>query len=137
MYTDNRDAYRLTFAMAWQKHLKQEALTQMEAVLVDVICEHPEYHAVLEKMMAYQHQEFEPEENPFLHMSLHIAIYEQLQQDRPAGINQIYLELTKKYANSHEVQHKIMQCLGQLMWQAQTTGNAIDEQDYLIKLRAL
>lgn len=131
MYTNNRNAYRQTFFDAWQKYKKKLPLEAVEAQLIKIILLHPEYHSLLEQPRAYQHQEFSLEENPFFHMSIHLAIHEQINTDRPAGINEIYKTLLEKYADTHQVEHYMMQCLAQLMWQAQQDGSMPSDEEYL------
>lgn len=135
MYTNNRDAYRQTFFAAWQKYLKKWPLEAVEQQLVEVILLHPEYHALLEKPRAFQNQEFALEENPFFHMSLHIAIREQIRTNRPAGIAQIHEQLLRKYADAVQVEHRMMECLAQVMWQSQQKGEAPGEIVFLEKLK--
>jgi len=131
MYTNNRDAYRQAFFTVWQKYQKKLPLDATEAQLVEVIALHPEYHALLENPAAYQQQEFELEENPLLHMSLHIALREQIRTNRPAGIAAIYDQLLEKLIHAHDVDHHMMACLSQMIWKAQQTGEAPDESEYL------
>jgi hypothetical protein len=81
-------------------------------------------------------QEFSLEENPFFHMSLHIALREQLQLDRPAGIKEISQQLQTKY-DAHDAEHMMTTIMAQVMFAAQQTGVAPDEVEYLTKLREL
>lgn len=135
MYTNDRDAYRQAFFTAWQKHLKQLPLESVEAEVVAVILLHPEYHSFLAKPNTYQQQEFMLEENPFFHMSLHLALQEQISTNRPAGITHIHQELLAIYINPHLVAHYMMQCLSQTLADAQQRGYAPDEASYLESLR--
>lgn len=135
MYTNNRDAYRQLFFTTWQKYLKKSPLIGTERQLIDIILAHPQFQRLLDTQ--YQDQEFALEENPFLHMSLHLAIREQIATDRPSGVVKIYEALLQTGAAMHEVEHKMMQCLAEMMWQAQQTGMAGDEGEYLKKLAAL
>lgn len=135
MYTNNRDTYRQTYFDLWEKHLKKSPLEPVEAQLLDVILEHPEYHRFLDK--SSQDQEFELEENPFFHMSLHLAIREQLQTNRPAGVVDIQRQLLAKEIAAHECEHLMMNCLAQMLFQMQQTGSAPNESDYVVKLREL
>jgi hypothetical protein len=134
MYTNNRDAYRQAFFTAWQKHLRKLPLETVEAQLLKVILLHPEYHALLNNPSMYQAQEFSLEENPFFHMSLHVAIQEQLRLDRPAGVRAAYQKLLNKSKNAHEAEHYMMGCLARVMHKAQESGNMPDEQEYLKEL---
>lgn len=110
----------------------------LEQLVAQIIQQHPEYHALLEDEEAYLDKDYTPETgetNPFLHMSMHIAIAEQLGTDRPAGIQDLYQQLLSKYSDSHTVEHHIMECLGQMMWEAQRNQTLPDEQQYLECLR--
>lgn len=137
MYTNNRDAYRQAFYTAWQKYQKQLALEPVEKQLVQAILLHPEYHSLLENISSAQNQEYALEENPFFHMSLHVAIQEQIDMNRPFGITVIQQTLMEKHSDKHEVLHLMMQCLAKIMWQAQQTGAMPSEEVYLQELRRL
>jgi hypothetical protein len=43
----------------------------------------------------------------------------------------------KKLDSEHEAQHQIMECLGQVLWQAQRDASALDTNTYLESLRKL
>ena len=71
-------------------------LSAMENMALEVILLHPEYHAMLDDAERYQNKDYLPEmgdTNPFLHMSMHIAIKEQLSIDQPPGIRQRFERL--------------------------------------------
>lgn len=137
MYSNNRDAYRQAFFTTWQKYKKQMPLEPFEAQLVEVMISHPEYHALLERPDQFQQQEFAIEENPFMHMSLHLAIKEQITTDRPAGVRACYEALLVKHPGHLEAEHLMLDCLAQMMWSAQETGEPPSEADYLEKLKHL
>lgn len=137
MYTDNRDAYRQAFFVAWDKYKKQQMLNPMEAQIVEIILVHPEYHTLLENPKQFEKQEFSLEENPFFHMSLHVAIREQIRMDRPSGVADIYQQLNEKFQDPHEAEHAMVTCLAQTLWQAQQTGNMESEAAYIAKLKQL
>ena len=134
MYTNDRNAYRQAFFTAWQTYQKNLPLDAVEKALVEIILMHPEYQDLLAHA---EQQEFTLEENPFLHMSLHLALLEQIRADRPTGIKVIYQALVQASQSEHDAQHKMMQCLAEMMWEAQQEGVIPDEQKYLLKLRHL
>jgi hypothetical protein len=137
MYSNNREAYRQAFYDAWQKHLQRLPLTPIEAQLVAIINHHPEYHSLFTSHDQQHLKEFSVQENPFLHMSLHLSIQDQYIQNRPMGIKEEYQRLLACYQDAHHVEHMIMDCLANLLWHAQQTGVAPDEESYLAKLRQL
>ena len=69
-------------------------------------------------------------------MGMHLAIWEQLNTDRPAGIRDEHLRLIKK-SNEHNAEHQMMECLGVILWQAQQNGELPDEKLYLEGIRSL
>jgi hypothetical protein len=85
-------------------------------------------------------QEFTPEKgktNPFLHLSMHLSISEQISIDQPPSIRHIANTLSRKLDSEHEAQHQIMECLGQVLWQAQNQSKPIDVTDYIELLKKL
>jgi Domain of unknown function (DUF1841) len=136
MYTDNRNAYRQLFFDVWQKHQKQISLEPIEKQVLEVILTHPEYHPMLSQPGQFMSQEFAIEENPFFHMSLHIAVREQLQMNRPAGIREAYQQLKTRFETEMDVEHFMITVLANIMHQSQMTGTPPDEQEYLQQLKA-
>jgi hypothetical protein len=133
-FGNDRKQMREVFFTAWEKFHKGEHLEQSEQLLLDVIHRHPEYHEVVGNREKYLDKDYTPEEggtNPFLHMSMHIAIAEQVGLDRPAGIRQAYQELAAGMGDTHAAEHEMMECLGRSLWEAQRAGREPDEQAYL------
>lgn len=137
MYTNDRDAYRQFFFYTWQKHEKKLPLNPAESRLITVILSHPEYHAILGKPETFLHQEFEPEENPFFHMSLHYALHEQIDMNRPQGISEVWKTLMERHQNALEVEHLMMEVLCKMMAEAQRTGEVQSDEEYLRGLRGI
>jgi hypothetical protein len=136
--TYTREQLRRSYAEAWAKHLARSALTPLEALICDVIGAHPEYQGLVSDAAAAL--SFEPgvsgaEENPFLHMGLHLAVREQLSIDRPPGIRDLYQQLQARMGNTHDAEHALMEALGEALWQAQRGGRAPDEGQYLALAR--
>ena len=93
MFNPSREQVRSFFCEAWRKRCAREVVTGAEAVAADLIEQHPEYHALLGQPESALEQEFTPETgrmNPFLHLSLHLAIAEQISIDQPPGIRAEY-----------------------------------------------
>src|SRR2546423_10366101 len=76
MFDPTRDEARRTFFEAWRKYRAGEPLAGIETLALDVIVQHPEYHRVLGEPERYLDKDYAGEANPFLHMSLHIALEE-------------------------------------------------------------
>jgi hypothetical protein len=95
---------------------------------------HPEYHAILEQPDRHADRDYLPEAghlNPFLHLSLHLAVAEQLSIDQPAGIAERYRSLVRHTGSDHAALHAVMECLGEVIWQAQRAGTTPDERLYM------
>jgi hypothetical protein len=137
MYTDDRNAYRHSFFDVWAKHEKKLPLEPVEANILDVILQHPEYHSMLQQRDQFMHQEFELEENPFFHMSLHIAVREQLHMNRPEGIRDAYQHLLTRYETPKEAEHSMTLLLAKTLFTAHQTGQVPDEAIYLKELLAI
>ena len=114
---------RQFFYHAWHKSLNQQALAPIESMAVLWMREHPEYHAVLNGPIdALENAQFLPEDgqtNPFLHLSMHLSITEQVSIDQPPGIRAAYERLCQKLDDEHAAAHVVMEALGQTLWQAQ------------------
>ncbi len=137
MFGQDRNAMRKVFFEAWKKHRAQEKLEAMETVLVQIMNLHPEYHALFENEdnLLRDFSATTGETNPFLHLSLHLAIQEQLSLQRPAELADLYRQLVEKYSDIHTAEHKIMECLSEMIWQAQRSQSMADENQYLACIR--
>jgi hypothetical protein len=112
----------------------------MERIIAEIIHEHPEYHATLEQTDQVLDKDYFPETgetNPFLHLSMHISLQEQVSTDRPPGITAAYRELIMRKGGAHEADHLMMECLGQMLWDAQRENKIPDEQAYLACVKNL
>lgn len=139
VYGQNRNELREFYVTAWHKRCAGDALEPLEQLVAAVIAQHPEYHAMLEGGEAVD-QEYTPERgetNPFLHMGMHLTLQEQYTTDRPAGISAIYRRISASTGDHHEAEHRMMECLGETLWEAQRNGTAPDEQAYLERLQRL
>jgi len=140
MFGNDRIKMRRFFTDAWKKATLGEELIPLESMVVDVIKQHPEYHKMLEGSDDVLDKDYSPESgesNPFLHMSMHISIHEQLSTNRPSGIRDAYQKLALQYGGNHEAEHQMMECLGRMLWDAQRAGKMPDEQIYLKSIKGL
>ncbi len=133
MFNPSRDQARRFFFDAWQKFRSRQPLSDLEAIALELMQQHPEYHAVFDNPERYVERNYLPESgeaNPFLHLSLHLAIREQLPIDQPRGIAAQYRRLLEKTGSAHDAEHLIMDCLGEMIWQAQRQGAQPDPAIY-------
>ena len=137
MFNPSREQVRQFFCESWRKHRQRQILEGAEATAADLIAEHPEYHALLDNPEAAIEQEFTPEGgqmNPFLHLSLHLAIAEQVSIDQPHGIKAAYFALRQKM-EVHDAEHALMECLGETIWRSQREGQPMDGEAYIESVR--
>jgi len=119
---------------AWTKYRAGEPLFGLEQTVVELISIHPEYHGMLEAPGRHMDRDFSPEAgavNPFLHLSLHLAVAEQLSIDQPRGIRAEFERLRVARGDEHAAMHAILECLGEVLWQAQRQRSAPDGVFYL------
>jgi uncharacterized protein DUF1841 len=134
MFEPSRDQVRQFFFDAWRKYRGHEVLSALENVAVSVILLHPEYHPVLDHPERYRDREYRPESgdtNPFLHMSMHLAIEEQLSIDQPPGIKAEFARIASRLGDRHAACHEVLECLAETVWRAQREGSAPDTPAYL------
>ncbi len=134
MFAPSRDESGPVLIDAWRKSRAGAPLSDLEQVAAQSIAMHPEYHRMLESPDAYVERDYRPQQgdvNPFLHLSLHLAAAEQLAIDQPPGIVAQYARLCASRGDAHEALHAIVECLGEVIWQAQRTGTPPDAALYL------
>jgi cell fate (sporulation/competence/biofilm development) regulator YlbF (YheA/YmcA/DUF963 family) len=136
MSIESRTDLRQLFLKVWESRETPAQLTPLEQQLLGVIAEHPEYHDLLEKPDSVD-QDYRTDNNPFLHLSLHLGLLEQLSTNRPHGICVIYQRLFTKLQDEHQVQHLMMEKMAETLWDAQQNNKRPDERDYFKKLEAL
>jgi hypothetical protein len=133
MFNPSRDQARRFLIDAWQKHRAKLPSTPLEIIAADLVALHPEYHSLLEGADALT-REWTPEDgatNPFLHLSLHLAIEEQLSIDQPPGIRAAYESQLRQHGDRHAALHDILECLGETLWRAQRDRAPLDAAAYL------
>jgi hypothetical protein len=134
VFNPSRDQARDFFFDVWAKSQANTPLTGLESMALAVILEHPEYHPVLAEPERYRDHEWKPEggeTNPFLHLSMHLAIQEQVSIDQPPGIRAAAESLARRKGSEHDARHDIMECLAEVIWQAQRNRAGFDNVAYL------
>lgn len=137
MFNPSREQVRQFFCAVWRKHSERLPLAGAEITAADIVARHPEYHTLLSQPEAAVEQEWTPENgqmNPFLHLSLHLAIIEQISIDQPPGIRMAFHALRARL-DEHDAEHIVLECLGETLWRAQREGKALDGAAYLSAIR--
>jgi hypothetical protein len=134
MFNPGRDEVRRFFFDTWRKHQAHEVMTPLEMQALDWVLEHPQYHALLSDAENNLGRDYLPEfgeVNPFLHLSLHLSVTEQVSIDQPPGIRAQYERLARKHGSLHEAAHDVLECLGEMVWKSQRDGMPPDGAAYL------
>ncbi len=134
MFQPSQQDVRRFFCATAAKRRSSAPLTPMEALAADWIAEHPEYDADLADEAAALAAVYEVEAgrtNPFLHLSMHLSITEQVAIDQPSGIRQAFELLAARRGSAHEAQHEVMECLGEMIWESQRSGLPPDGVRYI------
>ena len=137
MFNPSREQVRQFFCDAWRKHKERLPLVGAEVAAADLIARHPEYQALLDQPETALNEEWTPEggqTNPFLHLSLHLAIHEQVSIDQPPGIRAAFLALAERL-DRHEAEHILLEKLGEIIWQAQRNGTPMNAVAYVDAIR--
>jgi hypothetical protein len=138
MFNPRQHDVRRFFCETFRKSQAREILTPLEAIASDWINRHPEYHEALNDLEAALHADYSVgagQSNPFLHLSMHLSIAEQISVNQPIGVKPAFEALAKKYNSDHEAHHQIMECLGEMIWTSQRTGLPPDGIAYVEALK--
>jgi hypothetical protein len=134
MFAPSQHDVRRFFCETHSRQRQGLPLTPMQALAAQWIAEHPEYHAELADVDAALAASYAVEDgrsNPFLHLSMHLTISEQVAIDQPRGIKQAFDLLAARLGSAHEAQHQVMECLGEMIWASQRSGLPPDGHAYL------
>jgi hypothetical protein len=135
----DREGLRALYLDAWRKRRDRLPAEPVEIQVADVIEQHPEYQALLERPDMALARDWSPDDgqtNPFLHMGLHLALREQVATDRPAGIAALYESLASRLGR-HEAEHRMAERLAEALWRAQRNNALPDEVFYMEALRSI
>ena len=134
MFNPSQDDVRRFFCTVYRKHEDRAPLTPLEAIARDWVLQHPEYARQFDDVETALAADYGVEQgaaNPFLHLSMHLSIAEQVSIDQPPGIRAAYLALAQRRDSEHAAHHEIMECLGQMLWTAQRNGLPPDGAAYI------
>jgi hypothetical protein len=134
MFSPSQDDVRRFFCDAFRKQREGSVLTPLEAIAADWMQHHPEYNdefSDVDAALAAVYPVEQGRTNPFLHLSMHLSIAEQVSIDQPRGIKQAFELLAARRGSAHEAHHEVMECLGEMMWTSQRTGLPPDGESYI------
>jgi len=134
MFAPTRDEARRFIVDAWSKQRGGAPMSDLERMVAGLVALHPEYHALIEDGERHLERDYTPDggaPNPFLHLSLHLAVAEQQSIDQPPGLRAQFERLKLARGSEHDALHALLECLGETLWQAQRLGTGPDATVYL------
>lgn len=140
MFNPSQEDVRRFFCEAWAKQQDGRPVTPLEALAADWITQHPEYHGDLSDVAAALAAEYAVEQgrtNPFLHLSMHLSLTEQVSIDQPPGIRAAVERLAQRRGSLHVAHHEAMEALGEMVWESQRSGRPFDGDAYIARVNAL
>lgn len=138
MFNPSAVDVRNFFFNVYEKYQAKAIVDDLEKIALSIMLEHPEYESYLSNRIKYLEYQWFPEHgetNPFLHLSMHLSIIEQLSINQPVGITLLYKELCHKFSSEHEAQHQLMDCLAEMVWAAQRNSTQPDSELYFSCIR--
>jgi hypothetical protein len=118
VYDPSREQARDFFFETWRKYRAGLPIAGLAGVALDIVLLHPEYHGFLDQH-GNRDRDFTDEGNPFLHMSLHLALEEQLSIDQPPGVRTRFEALLARKGDRHDALHEAIECLAEMLWRSQ------------------
>jgi hypothetical protein len=119
---------------AWRMRRDARPMTPLQTLAALWIAEHPEYDGDLADEQAALARDYRVEDgrtNPFLHLSMHLTISEQCSIDQPRGIRAAVESLAQHAGSLHDAHHQAMECLGEMIWSSQRSGQPPDGDAYV------
>lgn len=129
---------RQHYGMVWQLALAGAPLTIEQMRLVRVMQEHPEYRSIWdnpEEASAGLEDLTEP--NPFLHVTAHMMVEEQIAGRNPPDVAVVVSRLTRSGDSRHEAIHKVANVLMGEVWDVLAKKREFDREKYVRRLGEL
>ncbi len=132
-------AHRQILWAAWLRAQQSLPLDPLQRRIVQVIYLHPEYHYLFNDEETFLDQAINPGAgNPYLHLSLHLAIEEQLALNQPMEITAwLTHALKQKKIDRHAAVHAVVEILGGIMFDAEQGHNEPNTEAYIQRINAL
>jgi len=133
-------AHRQVFWDAWQKSMADLPLNALEVRIARVIGMHPEYHPMFDDLETFLDRDFQVDDgmNPYLHISLHLALEEQLAiRQPPEASSCLEFLMQRKGMSRHDALHVLLDVLAETVYFAQRKGGEPDVASYVERVREL
>lgn len=133
-------AHRQVLWDAWSRARAGLPLNELERRIASCIELHPEYQPLFSDAETFLSRAFTLDDamNPYLHLSLHLAMEEQIASAQPpeAGLAVAHLMKTRGM-HRHDALHVLMETLAESVYHASRAGTEPDVAAYRIALRKL
>ncbi len=131
VFTPTKEEVRRFFRETWRKHRAGEVLTPIEAMALDWIIEHPEYHDELANSGA---EDSRVSRRGRPHQSVPAPVDAPGDRraivDRPATRHTGGVRAARAArGDAHAAAHEVMECLGEIVWTAQRAGQALPPEE--------
>ena len=137
---DQLRAHRQIFWDAWQKSQANLPLNALEVRIARVITLHPEYHPFFNDMEDFLDRDFQIDDgmNPYLHLSLHLALEEQIATHQPPQAATALENLMQNRGlDRHAALHALLEVLAETVYFSQRQGLEPDVMAYQTRLQEL
>ena len=133
-----RQVFRRTVYHIWSKMQAGliDEMSEAEYSIARILLEHPEYEEFFDDDEILDGREFDTgkEGNPFLHVSIHKMVEDQLQAGRPEEVQAFFDGMVERGRDRHEIVHAIMKILVRLISDAGMKGKPLDVRRYRLLL---
>jgi hypothetical protein len=130
---------RAVMAEVWRKLSEGLPVDESEEILAEQMIEHEEYHQLWDNIEQVGEYCFDPqrEENPFLHVSVHVGVEQQIRSGEPACVAEAVERLVERGGNPHEARHAIARVLVEHIARILREKQPFDKQKYCEEIRKL
>lgn len=118
---------------------QSDALSEEDALLAKIMLEHEDEYFNEFETADITERDYDPdyESSPFLHITFHTIVENQLKAKDPIEVYQFYLAMLNKKADRHDVIHMIGNIFSHFMFYVLKYGQPFDEKAYRRALKIL
>lgn len=120
----------------WHRIQAEAELSGDDKRLADILLEHEEYHAFWAGEAA-DDPIAAGEGDPYLHVSLHLAIENQIVEDSPRQVHRYVLQRTAENASRHETIHEIVAVFSEYLFEALRYRRQFNRSEYTQRLHEM
>ncbi|MDX8390848.1 MAG: DUF1841 family protein [Mariprofundaceae bacterium] len=131
-------AHRKVFWDTWRKVSSDLPLDALEVRIARVIHMHPEYYSLFDDEETFLDRDYQVDDgsNPYLHLSLHMALEEQVATHHPPELAIALEALMRKLSlDRHDALHQLLDILAEVVHDAQRQDKDLDTLTYATRLR--